>query len=942
MVNKDNNHVEKNSEISKIQISENNIIRNNVEDKKFDEAVLKDEKQDKQQDEKLKPNENNNRKFTEIKTEDVGHFNGTINDKKMGNDAVQEDAIQTRTKENLNNQSQTNNHIKTKVTVKRATTDFENIKTVNKSETPNKNIIGTSRAYKKLTDKDIIKLRKLLAKHDLYHPVVTKSVREMTEDSSLEALDYSDNYTFQTLIFQPEPLTTKEVLDSKTIPFQIHSYLTGANSGDVYKINLQLDPIIANHVKKITVNPTGRSSLVELVRLANKEGKATNIWQVNFIRASGGLFGGAEILSQYTAENGKIELDDTVRNILEKMEDHSDKLNYLIYVKDSQENKKIKTSETSGYFLTPSETLINSIVSSNSDAANSAFKASSGAIQFDSDIGEFGGITVDQQILKNGTFNYGGPLIDSGLNKQWRYHYQIDSKLVPYIGSIELHSYDFYGVSGFDKTYYPKNKVADLAIDKDGRGSITSSNLNDLIVFNNALPETVGIRLVIKYNQSPNNILTRNAEYDENGNLISNTTKVKEDFAFYGYLTDKNGGMIKNTFGSSTYYIQDLDKDGLTDNFEFHKSHTDPFNQDTDGDRKNDGDEVLRYGTSPLVGKPIADDITTEDTTVIGKVNLDFLAPQQKVKILDENGSLISIDTLNEDGTFSMQVPKLKPGTYTIVIESPNYTNDEVNTFKVIDIKEILKPSINPVNDQSKEIEINGVEGSTIIIKDENNVIVGQTILNNGQTTSIINLKKPLKAGTILTAIAEKNGINSNVSNSVIVEDVTSPLAPTMKDFTSNDTQITGESEPNSTVEITFPDGQKVTTTTDNQGRYVVDIPTGALNNGGEVSAKATDKTGNESPKTTKDVADETVPEAPKVDNVTSNDIQIIGETEPHASVTIQFPNKQIITGKADEQGDFSIGIPSEIKLLGNEILIINITDKAGNISNRTSVSSYQ
>lgn len=122
------------------------------------------------------------------------------------------------------------------------------------------------------------------------------------------------------------------------------------------------------------------------------------------------------------------------------------------------------------------------------------------------------------------------------------------------------------------------------------------------------------------------------------------------------------------------------------------------------------------------------------------------------MKILDENGTLISIDTLNEDGTFSMQVPKLKPGTYTIAIESPNYTNDEVNTFKVIDIKEVLKPSINPVNDQSKEIEINGVEGSTIIIKDENNVIVGQTILNNGQTTSIINLK----------TIKSRNYFNSN------------------------------------------------------------------------------------------------------------------------------------------------------------------------------------
>ncbi|MFQ3776748.1 hypothetical protein [Staphylococcus equorum] len=119
----------------------------------------------------------------------------------------------------------------------------------------------------------------------------------MTEDSSLETLDYSDNYTFQTLIFDPSILTSNEVLNGKTIPFEIHSYLTGANSGDRYKINLQLDPVIANHVTRITVNPAGRTSPVDLVRLSNKQGKRTNIWQVNFIRANGGLFGGAEILS---------------------------------------------------------------------------------------------------------------------------------------------------------------------------------------------------------------------------------------------------------------------------------------------------------------------------------------------------------------------------------------------------------------------------------------------------------------------------------------------------------------------------------------------------------------------------------------------------------------------------------------------------------------------
>uniref|UniRef100_UPI003F5750E5 Ig-like domain-containing protein n=1 Tax=Staphylococcus caeli TaxID=2201815 RepID=UPI003F5750E5 len=795
-----------------------------------------------------------------------------------------------------------------------------------------RNVNNVSPENIKLSNKELINLNNKIAESRLYSPIGVRNNRDLTEDSSLEALDYSDNYTFQTLIFQPDALTTKKVLDGKSIPFQIHSYLTGANSGDRYKIDLQLDPVLANHVTKIKVNPAGRTSPVELVRLANKQGKLTNIWQINFIRANGGLFGGAEILSQYTADNGVIELDDTVRNILDGMKDHTDKLNYLIYVKDSLENKKIQTSETSGYFLTPSETLINNIVPSNSSFANSVFKGSSGSVQYDSTIGKFGGVTIDQQILKNGTFSYGGPIIDSGLNKQWRYHYQIDPTLIPFIGSIELHRYDFRGVGGFDKVYYEKNKVADLAIDKNGRGSISDSDLNKLIEFNNSLPETVGIRIVIKYNQSPNNILTRDAKYDENGNLIRSTTRIKEDFAFNGYFTDRNGGIIKNTFGSSTYYIQDLDQDGLTDNFEIHKSQSDPFNNDSDGDGKNDGDEVLRYETSPLVGKPMANDITTEDTAVEGKVQLDLFAPNQKVKILDENGTLISTGSLNDNGGFRVEIPKLKPGTYTIAIESPNYSNDEVNTFKVINIKEVLKPTIEPLNDQSTSIEVNGVEGSTIIIKDENDNVIGKTVLNKGETKKSIELKKPLKEGTILTAIAEKNGFISNKSNPVIVKDITAPEAPTMNDFTSNDKEITGEAEPGSTVEIVFQNGQKMSAQADDQGHFTVEVPAGVFNNGGQVTAKATDAAGNESAVTTKDVADETAPTAPIMDEFTSNDNQITGQAEPNSTVEVTFPDGQKVSVQADDQGHYTVKVPEKALNNGGQVSV-KATDAAGNES---------
>ncbi|MGO1300272.1 MAG: YSIRK-type signal peptide-containing protein [Staphylococcus equorum] len=176
---------------------------------------------------------------------------------------------------------------------------------------------------------------------------------DATNEQVDKSLGYVDNYTFASLIFDPKTLSSQGALDSKEIDFNIDSYMSGANSGDRYKIDLKLDPIIAKHVTKISVNPANRSKPVEFVRLTDDQGNLTNTWEVNFIRANNGLFGGAEILSQYSAENGKIYLDDTVRNIINEVGDLSNnKLNYQMFVRDSSENKIVRTTESSGYFLT--------------------------------------------------------------------------------------------------------------------------------------------------------------------------------------------------------------------------------------------------------------------------------------------------------------------------------------------------------------------------------------------------------------------------------------------------------------------------------------------------------------------------------------------------------------------------------------------------------------
>ncbi|MDN5828497.1 MAG: Ig-like domain-containing protein [Staphylococcus equorum] len=920
---KSNKTNEENSEIVKI---ENKLKADNKANGEKETNVI--EKENKENSEIIK---NENKKVNNVDDTSPNYEDRQTSDVAEETTINQSEAQSKQTRDvNSYIANNTSNKIKAKdeVNTQRENTNSANANTgVDRSGSERARALNTNES-----NNNVAKVRR--ARSVIFRK---KSPRAMTEDSSLETLDYSDNYTFQTLIFDPSTLTSNEVLNGKTIPFEIHSYLTGANSGDRYKINLQLDPVIANHVTRITVNPVGSTSPVELVRLSNKQGKLTNIWQVNFIRANGGLFGGAEILSQYTATGGRMELDTTVKNILNSMKNKKDKLNYLIYVKDDFENKKIQTSETSGYFLTPSDTEINNIIPSQSNNANSAFKASSGTVQFDSTIGNFGGAIIDHQILKNGIFNYGGRILDLGLNKQWAYNYQIDPTLLPYISSIELHKLDFKGVSGFDKKYYKGNRVATLAVDANGRGTIADIDLNQLIEFNNSLPETVGIRIVLVYNQSPNNILTRGASYDANGNLIPSTTRVKEDFAFNGYLTDRTGGMIANTFGSSTYYIQDIDKDGLTDNFEIHKSHSDPFNGDTDRDGKNDGDEVLRYQTSPLVGKPIVNDITTEDTIINGDVPLDQYAANQKVKILNANGTVVSQGTVNGNGTFRLNVSKLTPGTYKVAIDSPNYRNDEVNTFKVIDIKSLLKPSIAPVNDQSTSLQVNGVGGSTIVVKDNNNKVIGKVVLGNSETTKTLQLTQPLKAGTILAATATKNGKTSYASDPVTVTDITAPNAPVVNEVTSEGTQVTGTSEAGSTITVQFPDGSVTTGTADSQGNYAIDVPTNVdLVGNEELVVTSTDGAGNVSPETRLTVTDVTAPVAPTVNEVTSEGTQVSGTGEPNSTITVKFPDGSVATGIADSQGNYAIDVPTNVDLVGNEELIVTSTDVSGNVSPET------
>ncbi|MGW7895537.1 Ig-like domain-containing protein, partial [Staphylococcus xylosus] len=165
----------------------------------------------------------------------------------------------------------------------------------------------------------------------------------------------------------------------------------------------------------------------------------------------------------------------------------------------------------------------------------------------------------------------------------------------------------------------------------------------------------------------------------------------------------------------------------------------------------------------------------------------------------------------------------------------------------------------------------------------------------------------------------DKDGNVSSEATTTVV-DTTAPEVPTVNEVTSEDTTVSGTAEPGSTVTVTFPDGTTATGTADDQGNYTVNIPSNIDLDGGEpIRVVATDKDGNVSSEATTTVVDTTAPEAPTVNEVTSEDTTVSGTAEPGSTVTVTFPDGTTATGTTDDQGNYTVDIPTNVKLDGGE-----------------------
>ena len=338
--------------------------------------------------------------------------------------------------------------------------------------------------------------------------------KESSGNIDSENLGYAPNakYNFQDLKFNPEKLDRGNT--ESQIKFEVYGKHNIAASSNNWKINLQIDERIAQYVTKIEVEP---KRLIEsnprpirrvFTRKSDTLGRKTNIWEVNYIRESAGLFAGGETTNTQTAHNGIIYLEKPLDEIFGEIGDDkltSDRLFYRIYLTSVQDGGAIVPGISStGFFgIKDLDHPVENVESTGNEtwfkhaAVEGRYTKHEKIKNPDGTINENGAIVVDHKISKDANFAY-----KDAKNTPWTLEYGVDPRLVKYIDGIELYymTGSIQPAPDYSMGSNLNYKVRDLSIErregsaKYGYGEITDNNFTDIVDVHGGSTRPITIR----------------------------------------------------------------------------------------------------------------------------------------------------------------------------------------------------------------------------------------------------------------------------------------------------------------------------------------------------------------------------------------------------------------------------------------------------------------
>jgi len=314
--------------------------------------------------------------------------------------------------------------------------------------------------------------------------------------------------------------------------------------------------------------------------------------------------------------------------------------------------------------------------------------------------------------------------------------------------------------------------------------------------------------------------------------------------------------------------------------------------------------------------------------------------PGSTVELFDKDGNKIGEATADENGVATITPTKDIPaGNVTAKATDPSgNTSDASDAAVATDTTAPAKPEVKTdltgKAGTKDPVEVTAEPGTKVELFDKDGNKIGEaTADENGKATITPTVEIP--EGNVTVKATDAAGNTSEASDPAKASaDTEAPVVNTVK---AGDTAVTGTAEAGSTVEVTLPDGSKVSGTADQDGNY--SVPVSGLNEGDTVSVTATDEAGNKSDATTATVAkanDKTAPLAPVVNTVKAGDTAVTGTAEAGSTVEVTLPDGSKVSATADQDGNFSVPVSG---LNEGATVSVTATDEAGNTSRPTSVT---
>ena len=290
--------------------------------------------------------------------------------------------------------------------------------------------------------------------------------------------------------------------------------------------------------------------------------------------------------------------------------------------------------------------------------------------------------------------------------------------------------------------------------------------------------------------------------------------------------------------------------------------------------------------------------------------------PGSKVELFDKDGNKIGEATADENGKAKITPTVAIPaGNVTAKATDPAGNTSDASdpmvatTDTTAPAKPVVATDLTDKAGTKTPVEVSAEPGSKVELFDKDGNKIGEaTADENGKAKITPTVAIP--AGNVTAKATDPAGNTSDASDPMVATtDTTAPAKPVVNPVKVGDTAITGTAEAGSTVEVTLPDGSKVSAKADQDGNF--SVPVSGLKEGDTVSVTATDDAGNTSSPTSVTVGkgiDTIAPDAPVVNTDltgkagTRTPIDVIAEPGSKVELFDKDGNK-IGEATADETG---------------------------------------